>query len=170
MASICERKNSLIWNLSELREEEVYIRLNSPGKQLYSYVSANSVQNSPTAAMKRMKKPDENCLKDFPPTTIKNTNTSSTTLDYFPVEVLRYAPLNQADLQLIYKLPSILARISQLYDIEQLMHLLATKIPSYPVCLFTIVNPLIEINKSDVCFYCSYSKLIKPQLLLLMIV
>jgi hypothetical protein len=170
MASIRERKNKLIHNFSELREEELYIRLNSPNKQLYSYVSANSVQNSPTAAMKHMKKPDENCLKDFSPTTIKNTNTSSTTLDSFPVGDLRYAPFNQADLQLIYKLPSLLVRISQLYDIEQVSPLLATKIQSYSVWLFTIVNPLIEIDKSDVCFYCSCSKLIKRQLLLLLIV
>jgi hypothetical protein len=42
---------------------------------------------------------------------------------YYPIEYLQYAPLNQQDLELIYKLPSILIRISQLYRIEKLRKL-----------------------------------------------
>lgn len=55
------------------------------------------------------------------------------TIHYFPVELLYYAPLNQADFELIYKLPSILVRLVQLYHIEQLRKLFAENTQCYPV-------------------------------------
>ncbi|CAF2107810.1 unnamed protein product [Rotaria magnacalcarata] len=53
---------------------------------------------------------------------------------YYPIELLHYAPLNQVDFELIYKLPSILVRISQLYRIERLRKLFADKIQYYLLC------------------------------------
>jgi hypothetical protein len=54
-------------------------------------------------------------------------------IDYYPIELLHYAPLNQSDFELISKLPSILVRIVQLYHIEKLRKLFAENINSYPV-------------------------------------
>ncbi len=82
------------------------------------------------ATMKDFRKLRINYLKDSP---LKKDKELIIKTDYYPVEVLRYAPLNQSDLQLIYKLPSILVRILQLYYIEQLRRLLATNIQSYSV-------------------------------------
>ena len=52
---------------------------------------------------------------------------------YYPIELLQYAPLDQSDLQLISKLPSILVRMVQLYHIERLRKLFAENIRSYSV-------------------------------------
>lgn len=43
---------------------------------------------------------------------------------YLPIEYLRYAPLNQNDWKIIYRLPSLLCRVVQLYRIEKLRKLL----------------------------------------------
>ncbi|CAF5164790.1 unnamed protein product, partial [Rotaria magnacalcarata] len=45
--------------------------------------------------------------------------------------LLHYAPVNQADLKLSYKLPSILVRLTQLHWIEQLRRLFASKLQIY---------------------------------------
>ena len=87
----------------------------------------------PMATMKDFKKPKKNYLTDFQSKKDKQSNVPSNKLDYFPIEVLRYASLNQTDSQLIYKLPSILVRISQLYYIEQFRKLLADNIQCYSV-------------------------------------
>jgi hypothetical protein len=58
---------------------------------------------------------------------------SDQTIYYYPIELIHYAPLNQLDLQLISKLPSILVRIVQLYHIEKLRKLFAENIQSYSV-------------------------------------
>lgn len=58
----------------------------------------------------------------------------SSKVEHYPIEVLRYAPLNQKDFDLMYKLPSTLVRISQLYYIEQLRQFLANNIQSQLVC------------------------------------
>jgi hypothetical protein len=55
------------------------------------------------------------------------------TIYYYPIELLHYAPLNRADLELISKLPIILFRILQLYHIEKLRKFLAENIQCYPV-------------------------------------
>ncbi|CAF5021702.1 unnamed protein product, partial [Rotaria sp. Silwood1] len=73
---------------------------------------------------------------------------------YYPIEFLCYAPLNKVDLEIIYKLPSILVRISQLYRIERLRKLFADNIKYYSLldsdqmptvtfndCLRTNTNP-----------------------------
>ncbi|CAF3332479.1 unnamed protein product [Rotaria sp. Silwood2] len=52
---------------------------------------------------------------------------------YLPIELLHYAPLNQADMKLFYKLPSILIRLTQLYWTEQLRQLLPLKPEIYSV-------------------------------------
>ena len=85
------------------------------------------------ATIKGVRKPRINYLKNSPKLTKKESSVLSTKPDYFPIELLHYAPLNQTDLELIYKLPSVLVRISQLYYIEQLRKLLADNIQCYSV-------------------------------------
>lgn len=85
------------------------------------------------ATMKGMKKARINYLKDASIETKKETNKSEQEFFYYPIELLRYAPLNQTDFKLIYKLPSILVRISQLYRIEKLRKLFADNIQCYSV-------------------------------------
>ena len=58
---------------------------------------------------------------------------SNQTIYYYPVELLHYAPLNQSDFILIYKLPNILIRLVQLYHIERLRKLFAENIQCYRV-------------------------------------
>jgi hypothetical protein len=171
MVSICDRKNKLIKNPSELSDQEVYRRLDSQDKQFYMNISDDSLlkrasdqmenkrklaetiksyadhfeykmqgiqiqRNFLMATMKIFKKPRINYLKDSSSKAdIEEESASSPTkVGHYPIEVLRYAPLNQVDFDLIYKLPTILARISQLYYIEQFRKLLATNIQSYLVC------------------------------------
>ncbi|CAF4697295.1 unnamed protein product [Rotaria sp. Silwood1] len=84
------------------------------------------------ATMRTFRKPKINYLKDSPSKKEKESNSSIIIQNnYYPIEVLFYGPLNQADFELIIKLPSILVRISQLYYIEQLRKLLADNIQSY---------------------------------------
>jgi hypothetical protein len=126
MGAICSRKNKSIQDPSELEDDELYHPLNLP-KQLF-YLDISSASSPKRAAMICMNKPDINYFKPCSSTTNKKSNNSSNKVYYFPVEVLRYAPLNQADLQLFYKLPSILVRIEQLCPIGQLRNLLADNI------------------------------------------
>jgi hypothetical protein len=85
------------------------------------------------STMKGIKKPKINYLKDTSKTTKEKTNDSPKEHIYYPIEHLHYAPLNQKDYELIYKLPSILIRISQLYRIERLRKLFADNIKCYSV-------------------------------------
>jgi hypothetical protein len=85
------------------------------------------------ATMEGVRKPRINYLKDSLIMSKKESIVSSVQPGYFPIEVLHYAPLNQPDLDLITKLPSILVRMSQLHYIEQLRKLLADNIQSYSV-------------------------------------
>ena len=64
----------------------------------------------------------------------EQSDLSTPKIEYYPIEILRYAPLNQMDFDLLYKLPSILPRIAHLSYIEQLRQLLATNIQSHLVC------------------------------------
>ncbi|CAF4349805.1 unnamed protein product, partial [Adineta steineri] len=77
------------------------------------------------ATLKDFKKPKINYLKISTP---KDDKQSTYKPSYYPVEILRYAPLNQIDFQLISKLQNILTRITQLYYIEQLKQLLINNI------------------------------------------
>lgn len=86
------------------------------------------------AAVQSFKKPRTNYLKDSVEIDREKRVTSilSQTV-YLPIEILRYAPLNQRDFHLIYKLPTILIRICQLTYIEQLRKLFTENIPSHLV-------------------------------------
>jgi hypothetical protein len=88
------------------------------------------------ATMNIFKKSRINYLKDSSSKTDveEESASSSPKAEYYPIEILRYAPLNQMDFDLIYKLPSILSRISHLSYIEQFKKLLATNIQSHLVC------------------------------------
>jgi hypothetical protein len=167
MASICDRKNKLIQNPSELNDYELYYPSHSSDKQFYMNISDNSLLKRAShlwehkrpvetiecyadyfeykvpgihiqrdyllATMKTFRKPRINYLNNSLLRKEKESTISSTKPEYYPIEVLRYAPLNQTDFELISKLPSILARISQLYYIEQMRKLLADNIQSYTV-------------------------------------
>ncbi|CAM4964802.1 unnamed protein product, partial [Rotaria socialis] len=88
-------------------------------------------RNRRMGTMKIFHKPRINYLKNGLLRNEKYSNNLTIQSYYYPIEVLRYAALNQTDLQLIFKLPSILVRISQLHYIEQLRKLLADHIQSY---------------------------------------
>jgi hypothetical protein len=94
-------------------------------------------RDSLMAEMKGVSKPRINYL--WKSLSDKNTNEISTTSPanqsayFYPIELLHYAPVNRADLQLFYKLPSILVRITQLYYIERLRILFASNIQNYSV-------------------------------------
>ncbi|CAM4788781.1 unnamed protein product [Rotaria magnacalcarata] len=88
-------------------------------------------RNRRMATMKIFHKPRMNYLKNGLLRNEKYSNNLMIQSYYYPIEVLRYAALNQTDLQLIFTLPSILVRISQLHYIEQLRKLLAGHIQSY---------------------------------------
>jgi hypothetical protein len=90
-------------------------------------------QDSYLSTMKGFKSLRINYLKDTPKSTKEKTSDLSKEYIYYPIEYLRYAPLNQKDFELFYKLPSILVRISQLYRIEKLRKLFADKINCYSV-------------------------------------
>ncbi|CAF5122413.1 unnamed protein product [Rotaria magnacalcarata] len=87
------------------------------------------------ATMKAVSYPRINYLNEV--STGKKENKNSTNdnilsqLVYYPIELLHYAPVNQADLKLSYKLPSILVRLTQLHWIEQLRRLFASKLQIY---------------------------------------
>jgi len=85
------------------------------------------------ATMKGIKKPRINYLKETSIIAKDESSEPAENLVYYPIELLHYAPLNQPDWELIYKLPSILVRISQLYRIERLRKLFAEKIQCYSV-------------------------------------
>ena len=80
-------------------------------------------------SMQPFKKPRINYLKNSPSDMDAEQRSISiiSKPEYFPVEVLRYAPLNQRDFELIYKLPNVLVRIGQLTVIEQLRELFVQK-------------------------------------------
>jgi hypothetical protein len=161
MATICYRKNKCpselndneLYSISYLSEKQFFMTVSDefPLKRAgdkwehkklletiesyadhfeYKVPGIKIQRDLPMAVVKDFRKLRINYLKDSP---LKKDKEVTIKTDYYPVEVLRYAPLNQTDLQLIYKLPSILVRISQLYYIEQLRRLLATNIQSYSV-------------------------------------
>ena len=81
---------------------------------------------------------------------------------HLPIEVLKYAPLNQFDYELIFRIPCLTSRIAQLSYLEQLRKLLANNIQSYTVITINLIrcNFLIIF----IYFIFSYSVLIKYQL------
>jgi hypothetical protein len=153
MTSICDRKKKAGQELFELNDHEVYIRLKPPDKQFYTSASG-SQKDSSKVSLKRIEKPNMDYLKKVSSPTNKKQKTLSPKLERCSIEVLRYAPLNQTDLELIYKLPSALVRISQLYHIEQLKKLLADYNQSYSVIdahqmsIVTFDDYLLEIFSS----------------------
>ncbi|CAF1465863.1 unnamed protein product [Adineta steineri] len=145
ITSILNRKNEVIHHPSQLNNEELYVSSESRPKQFYKYHSIGSsskrkhdefntenLRNSTIsydnylkAQMERVKKQKTDYLKI---NVLKKNKESTCIPTSYPVEVLRYAPLNQLDFQLITKLPPILTRIKQLYYIEQLKQLLINNI------------------------------------------
>ncbi|CAF1375740.1 unnamed protein product [Rotaria sordida] len=97
------------------------------------------------ATMKGVKKARINYLKEISTNIDKETIDSESQPIYYPIEFLCYAPLNKIDLELIYKLPSILVRISQLYRIERLRKLFADNIKYYSL-LDANQMPIVTFN------------------------
>lgn len=99
------------------------------------YPSVRVRRDAFLATMKGFRKARLNYLHD----TTRNSDTAEEAKTavsdpvYFPIEVLRYAPMNRFDWQWIHRLPSLLLRISQLYHVERLRKKLAEKIQCYSV-------------------------------------
>ncbi|CAF3752157.1 unnamed protein product [Rotaria sp. Silwood1] len=93
-------------------------------------------RDSLMATVKAISNPRINYLHQIS-TEKKATKHSATDLSdqciHYPIELLHYGPVNQADLKLFYKLPSILVRLTQLYWIEQLRIVFASEIKMYKV-------------------------------------
>jgi hypothetical protein len=168
MSIICNRKDTLVQNHSELNDNELYCPSHFPDKRFYMNISDPSLlkrasdecnhknkeelgiktyadyfenkvkdvrirRDSYLATMKGVKKPRINYLKESSQNTKEEPNDLQKEAVYYPIELLRYAPLNAKDFESIYRLPSILIRISQLYRIERLRKLFADNINCYPV-------------------------------------
>jgi len=103
------------------------------------------------ATMKGIKRPKINYLKESSKSTKEETIDLLEGHNYYPIEYLRYAPLNRKDLELIYKLPSILVRISQLYRIEKLRKLFADNIKCYSVRLISLMKSINETRVPRDC-------------------
>ena len=110
------------------------------------------------ATMKGFRKARLNYLHD----TTRNTDTAEEAKTavsdpvYFPIELLRYAPMNRFDWQWIHRLPSLLHRISQLYYVERLRKELAENIQCYSVRF-----PGLTVGPSRSSGDSSFSKRIK---------
>ncbi|CAF3463043.1 unnamed protein product [Rotaria sp. Silwood1] len=188
MKIICNRKNKIIQNNSELNDTELYYPSHLPDKRLYMHISDKSLLKQASApwdqkilseniktyadyfeykvpnvhirrdinlvTMRGVKKTRINYLKETFINIDKEITDSESQPVYYPIEFLCYAPLNKVDLEIIYKLPSILVRISQLYRIERLRKLFADNIKYYSLldsdqmptvtfndCLRTNTNP-----------------------------
>ena len=98
-------------------------------------------RDSYLATMKGVKKPRINYLKEFSQNKKEETNDLEKEAVYYPIELLRYAPLNSKDFESIYRLPSVLIRISQLYRIERLRKLFADNINCYSVRFVHLRHP-----------------------------
>src|SRR5262245_12079076 len=87
MASICDRKNKLIQNPSELNDQEVYCSLNAADKQFYMNISDDSLSKRASDLWKHKKPletiesyadyfeykiPDIHIQRDFPMATMRN--------------------------------------------------------------------------------------------------
>ena len=63
---------------------------------------------------------------------------------YYPIELLHYAPANQADSKLFSKLPSILLRLTQLHRIETLRKLFASELKNYAVRVHFVLQQTFD--------------------------
>ena len=85
------------------------------------------------ATMKGVRKQRINYLQETPRGSKEETTGTSSEVNHFAIECLRYAPLNGTDMDLFYRLPSLLVRVAQLSRIEQLRRLLADELRCYKV-------------------------------------
>jgi hypothetical protein len=142
MESICARKSIVNQNPCELNDQEIYTLSTAPNKQFYiSAIGTDSKKRVcdsrkifSKVAVKRMEKPRIDYLERSPTNKRKSSDRLSNNDEYYPITVLRYAPLKKPDCKLIYKFPSILVRISRLHLVEQLRQPIVGNIPSYSVC------------------------------------
>ncbi|CAF3393836.1 unnamed protein product [Rotaria socialis] len=106
------------------------------------------------ATMKAVSYPRINYLNEV--STGKKENKNSTNdyilsqLVYYPIELLHYAPVNQADMKLFYKLPSILVRLTQLHWIEQLRRLFASELQIYSTRRPLLPLTLLTYNSATI--------------------
>ncbi|CAF1174718.1 unnamed protein product [Adineta ricciae] len=84
-------------------------------------------RDSYLVTMKGFREPRINYLKETP-TADESKKSSIPQYVYYPLELLRYAPLNRRDFEMIYQLPSLIVRILQLYRVERLRRLFADSI------------------------------------------
>ena len=129
-------------------------KTNSDAQQTYAdYFRSKKVKIpfEPTgflATMKAMRKARINYFVETTQTMKQETNESNGQNQYFPIEFLAYAPMNQADFDTIHRLPSLLVRISQLHRVEKLRLLLAENVQSCAVRFFFLFRLKIMSNSS----------------------
>jgi hypothetical protein len=117
--------------------------LDLPSKRFYTGASV-SQKKLPRVSIQHIEKPNIDYLKKSSSSNNKKQKTTSPKIEACSIGALHHAPLNQTDLELIYKLPSALVRISQLYHIEQLKKLLADHNHPTSVQLNTLRNCFIR--------------------------
>lgn len=125
----------------------------------HKYPNISIEKNALFASMNTYRQVNINYLQEYYSLKKKNEYIDEK-IYYYPIEYLQYAPLNQYDYELIYKLPSILFRLSQLYRIEKLRKAFAKKMNSYSV------GSMLLHNQIDLYFFSiefSLSNLIKCQ-------
>lgn len=148
MSQICERKLRSIRQFSDLSTDEVYRSCHLSSGQFFTFDSNVQIRkrvndqclfksgtfaeyflsNQPDisfrhdgflATLKGIRQPRINFL--WTDSSLeKHEKDERKDIIYLPIEYLRYAPLNQNDWKIIYRLPSLLCRIVQLYRIEKL--------------------------------------------------
>jgi hypothetical protein len=116
------------------------------------YSSVRLRRDAFLATMKGFRKARVNYLHDTNRKTETSEQAKAPGSDpvYFPLELLRYAPMNRFDWQWIHRLPSLLLRVSQLYYVERLRKKLAENIQFYSVRLSQLnVGPCRSFTASS---------------------
>ncbi|CAF1172745.1 unnamed protein product [Adineta ricciae] len=102
-------------------------------------------RDSYLATMKGIREPRINYLKETP-VADESKKSSMPQYVYYPIELLRYAPLNRRDFEMIYQFPSLIVRVLQLYRVERLRRLFAENIGTYK---FIDANQLLPVTFRD---------------------
>lgn len=131
MESIRKRKRKKIEHSFQLNQLDIYTHWHAKYQKYYEYRDHEPSSKTVFSSGKRIEKfafqpikqLNTNYLKKTSQLTVNRSNFGPT--HFFEINHLRYAPLNKKDLELFTKLPSILARISQLNGIVLLREKIA---------------------------------------------
>ena len=134
MESIREKKGTKIEHSLQLNQLDIYTHSLAKYRQRYEYCGheLSSEKQIEQFQFQPTKKLTTNYLRKTSRLTVDTPNPRP--IHVFEINHLRYAPLNKKDLELFTKLPSILARISQLNGIVLLREKIADSIGISLVC------------------------------------